>query len=143
MTATFKPRRTEPLSNYSDPDGLKLYFISASGAPVDHREFLAELAATKQRHPLNWRDTPAFAIFHAGATMLYLVVCWWGNGNELFTTVSVREADRWIEDPSRYSFCIWDLEVIWFERNSFICHLYSGKTDLHAYRADFLQNPEH
>lgn len=68
--------------------------------------------------------------------MDYLVVAWWGNDNELFTSVSVTEEGTWIEDPSRFSFCLWDLEVIWHERNSFVRHMYSGKPSLVDYRSD-------
>ena len=138
----FKTRRTEAVSGYRDPDGIKLYFISASGGMVDDRVFAVELARIKQQRKFNWSETAGFAIFHAGATMLYLVVCWWGNGNELFTAVSVREDGHWVEAPSRYSFCIWDLEVMWFERNSFIRHFYSGKADFEAYRADLYRAPQ-
>ena len=135
----FSARKTERLAAYSDPDEIKLYAISASGAPVDPQEFVQEWEDAKRRRAVNWSKTPAFGIFHAGASMLYVVLCWWGNGNELFTAVSVREEGRWIEDRNRFSFCIWDLQVMWFERNSFIKHLYSGAENLAGYRADFYQ----
>lgn len=132
----FKPRTLRSLPPALDADGLKLYSISADDAPVDIDEFQARLIRVKASRHLAWASLPAFAIFHRGASAPYLVVAWWGNDNELFTSVSVRIAGSWVEDPERYSFCLWDLEVIWHERNSFIRHLYSDQPDLTRYRAD-------
>jgi hypothetical protein len=131
----YQPRKTWPLSNCFDPQQIKLYAISASGEPVDPQPFLARLAAVKAARALDWESLPAFAIFHHGARMLYLVLCWWGNDNELFHSVSVLTDLGWVEDPQRYSFCLYDLEVIWFERQTFIQHVYHSHPDLAAYRA--------
>src|SRR5436853_7245463 len=100
----FKPRLTLPVTNHRDPDALKLYTISASGKPVDHGNYSERLAQVKRLRKIS-ATTPAFAIFHDGATLQYLVVGWWKNGNELFVSVSVREEAGWIEEPDRYSFC--------------------------------------
>jgi len=62
------------------------------------------------------------------------VLAWWGNDNELFTSVSVKTALDWVEDSSRFSFCLWDLEVIWHERNYFIEFIYCSNPDLETYR---------
>ena len=40
----------------------------------------------------------------------------------------------WVEDPLRFSFCLWDLEVFWRERNAFIECVYCAQPDLAAYR---------
>jgi hypothetical protein len=63
------------------------------------------------------------------------VLAWWGNDNELFTSVSARSTQGWVEDPRRYSFCLWDLEVFWFERNRYVELVYRAAPDLDAYRA--------
>src|SRR5256885_15608127 len=89
MTRTnnmFKPRLTAPLTTYGDPDGIKLYTISAKGQPVDHHRYLERLAHIKRQKKID-SSTPAFAIFHDGASMDYLVVAWWMNENELFISV--------------------------------------------------------
>jgi len=65
----------------------------------------------------------------------YLVLAWWGNENELFTSVSAKTESGWVEDASRYSFCLWDLEVFWHERNYFIEHIYCANPNLQSYRA--------
>lgn len=131
----YKPRKISSLSPTFDADGLKLYTISASGAEVDASRYQDRLAFVKSQKKID-SATPGFAILHDGATCEYLIVGWWRNNNELFVSVSVKEPDVWVEDLTKYSFCVWDLDIIWHERNSFIRHLYSGTTDLDAYRKD-------
>jgi len=63
------------------------------------------------------------------------VLAWCANDNELFTSVSARFSGGWIEDPRRYSFWLWDLEVFWFERNRYVELVYRAAPDLDAYRA--------
>lgn len=116
----FKERVTEPLAGYSDPDGIKLYSIAFEGKTVNAAEFTPRLNEVKKQQGFDWATTPAFAIYHAGETRDYLIVCWWMQGNELFHSVSVKDQESWVEDPSRFSFCVYDLEIMWAERNFFI-----------------------
>ena len=131
----FCPRKTESHPDWSDPDGIKIYTISAQNRVVDQAPYFAQLAEVKKRKPVAWEETPAFAIFHDGTAMAYLVLAWWGNDNELFTSVSVQTASGWFEDPAKYSFCVYDLEVFWHERNYFIEFVYCANPSLEAYRA--------
>ncbi len=131
----FHPRKIESDLRWLDPDGIKIYAISARHLPVDQTPYLARLAEVKQRRAIAWASTPAFAIFHDGASLAYLVLAWWGNDNELFTSVSVRTAAGWTEDPGRYSFCVYDLEVIWQERNFFVECIDGASPSLARYRA--------
>lgn len=132
----FLPRRIESHPEWEGADGIKRYSIAAGAAPVDRRPFEARLAAVTAARGGDWMRRPAFAIFHHGATGLYLVLAWWDNDNELFVSVSFKGGnDDWVEDPARHSFCLYDLEVIWAERNAYIDTLYSGRPDLAAYRA--------
>ncbi|MDQ8182082.1 hypothetical protein [Pelagicoccus sp. SDUM812005] len=135
----FAPRLSYPIRNVQDPDSTKLYAINAENAAIDPATFLPRLAELKQAHEVDWPQTPSFAIFHEGANLRYLVLAWWGNDNELFNSVSVEFDGQWLSDPNRFSFCLWDLEVIWHERNSFIKHLYSGTSDIAAYRNDLME----
>lgn len=132
----YAPRHIRPAPGIADADGLKLYAISIANDDFDPRPFIARLAALKAAAGADWPNTPAFAIFHQGASLRYLALCWWGNDNELFNIVSVEEPTGWIEDSKRYSFCVWDLEVFWSERASYIRHMYSGERNLEAYRQD-------
>lgn len=137
----FKPRLIRSLPSSSDRDGVKLYAISLDEAFTDYAKYLDRLVHVKAELNLTWSETPAFAILHQGQAAAYLVLGYWGNDNELFTAVSVEEQGRWVQDPRRYSFCLWDLEVFWHERNSYVRHMYSGSPDMPAYRADlFVQH---
>jgi hypothetical protein len=136
----FSERRIEALPIGTDGDGVKLYTISATGAPVDSAPYLARLQAMKTARPHPWRETPCFAICHDGASARYLTLGWWGNDNEMFVAVAVSQSSGWIEDLARYSFCLWDMEVMWHERQAFVRHMYDEVADLPAYRADrFIQ----
>ena len=137
----FKPRRIETATDWLDPDGIKLYTVSATGDTVAQSDYLAQLGVVKAQKHINWPHVPSFAIFHAGANAQYLVLAWWGNDNELFTSVSVREPAGWVVDSDQYSFCLWDLEILWAERNIYIDTMYSGTTDLDAYRNQRLGQP--
>ena len=138
----YRPRRTERRTDWEQADGIKRYAIAATDAPVQPGLFEERLARVKQRKDWDWSGRPAFAIFHAGATGLYLVLAWWDNDNELFVSVSFRgESGDWVEDPLRHSFCLYDLEVIWAERQAYIDTLHSGRPDLSAYRAHRLPHP--
>ena len=132
----YSPRLIRNAQTPSDSDGLKLYTISAHDTPLDERPFYEEMLRLKGLCAVDWARTAAFAIFHEGASALYLVLAWWGNENELFSRVSVRESAAWDAEPNRYSFCLWDMEIMWFERQSFIRHLYSGDPNLANYRKD-------
>lgn len=130
----FQPRKIESHSSWTDADGIKIYTISASGMPVNQDGYALRLGEIKRQKNVDWATTPAFVLMHDGASCQYLVLAWWGNDNELFTSVSVITEAGWIEDPSRFSFCLWDLEVIWFERNCFIEHIYCASPSLENYR---------
>ncbi|MFP8965392.1 hypothetical protein ACKC9G_02255 [Pokkaliibacter sp. CJK22405] len=138
----FKPRLITTAPDWQDADGIKLYHIAAEGCDVLPEESLIALNSLKQQRNLDWSATPAFCIFHAGRGMDYVVLCHWGNDNELFPAVSVRfrdaEPQEWQQDPG-YSFCLWDMEVMWAERNFYIASLYSATvagqpSGLEAYR---------
>ena len=116
----FSKRKIEYLNDYKDPDEVKVYSISYSGEAVDESKYVARLSEVKNQKGLEWASVPAYAIFHDGEEREYLIFCWWLNGNELFHSVSVKENFGWVEDASKYSFCVYDLEIMWAERNFYI-----------------------
>lgn len=136
VSDVYAPRRVCHIASAGDAEGVKLYGIAVSTAAVDAGAFWPQFEQMKASEHIHWPQTAAFAIFHEGAEQLYLVLCWWGNGNELFVRVAVRERGGWVMDPSRYSFCLWDMEIMWHERASYIRWVYSGPPDLAAYRGD-------
>ncbi|NEQ42706.1 MAG: hypothetical protein F6K00_03730 [Leptolyngbya sp. SIOISBB] len=130
----FKPRRIETSSDWLDSDGIKLYTISATGKAVVKSDYLSQLQVVKSQKRVDWKCVPSFVIFHEGSNAKYLVLAWWENENEMFVSVSVREQSGWLVDSGKYSFCLWDLEILWAEKNIYIATMYSGKADLDTYR---------
>ena len=133
-SSMYRPRTIRASSAWRDNDGAKIYTISADGSEVDRNAFSPRLQAIKASRSVKWGETAHFAIFHGGASMLYLILCWWGNDNELFTAVSVLTPDGWVEQPDRYSFCLYDLEVFWDERNHYIETIDCAQPSMSRYR---------
>lgn len=109
---------------------LKLYSVVAGDGPPDLDRFepgmnLAEEVlpspATDDRRP-----GAGFTIAHHGASTDYLVVCWWDNENELPTRVFVRGSEGWRAATERESFCVWDLEILWQERELYVLTVLGG-----------------
>ncbi|MBV9437233.1 MAG: hypothetical protein JOZ44_14340 [Acidobacteria bacterium] len=75
-----------------------------------------------------------FIIKHHGATADYVVLAWWANENELPTRVFVTDPQtgRW-RPANDESFCVWDLEIMWRERNHYIRTMLGGKSDVAQY----------
>ncbi|MFI4897033.1 MAG: isochorismatase [Phycisphaerales bacterium JB059] len=124
---------------------LKTYEITGTGETLDRAAFdegmdaaLGELprpAVTRDRPGLGFvirnqgRDTQ-------GRQLCYLVVCWWDNANELFIRTLLRgdaTGGDWISDPDRASICVWDLSVIWHERNAYAQHVLAKVPDAEGY----------
>lgn len=122
---------------------LKLYAIRYGDAPLDTATYaevfpqawsaLPRPAVTPQRPGLG------FVIQHQGRGMHYLVLCWWDNENELCQRVFVRRfgtGEKWRAARAGESACVWDLQVIWFERQAYVdTMLSSGVADAEAYLA--------
>lgn len=132
-------RRLHSTPPWSDEDGVKLYGITSTERALPWSMFRDRLKEVKATRSIVWKSTPAFAIFHDGVHSLYLVLAWWSNDNELFTSISVLTEHGWLEDAERYSFCLFDMEIMWHERAAFLQHLYLGNPDLSAYRASKLE----
>ncbi|MHC4976092.1 MAG: isochorismatase [Planctomycetota bacterium] len=85
------------------------------------------------------RPGVGFVIVHAGGGWEYLVVCWWDSGNELCVRVLSRPRgeSEWRKAREGQSFCVWDMELMWHERNAYIEHvLRDARGDLDGYVAD-------
>jgi len=133
MTITaYKPRPTK-FTGVIERAGwrLKVYEITC-GKPLDRAAFERALPLVdaalpqppEQRRRDGGRYGVGFVIFHEGATKQYTVLAWWDSDNELLLRVFVREPDigagEWRSARGHESICIWDLEVIWFERNAWV-----------------------
>jgi hypothetical protein len=137
----FRPRTIRGLRDWTDAEGGKVYTISANGEAVDRSPFIERLIAVKLVRNVPWSATPHFTIFHQGESFPYLILAWWGNDNELFTSVSVRAEQGWVEQAEKYSFCVYDLEVFWAERNIFIETFYCRTPSLKGYQET--RHPRH
>jgi hypothetical protein len=69
-----------------------------------------------------------FAILHRGRTGDYLILCWWDHENELPTRVWVRDESGWRPARSE-STCVWDLRVLWWEREAYVATVLAGRDD--------------
>ncbi len=77
------------------------------------------------------------AIIHQGATAGYFLLSWWDNDNELPMRVFVREGERWRPARDSELFCVWDLEIIWHEREAFVRSMLTrGGGGVEAYLID-------
>lgn len=126
---------------------LKQYDISFDGAAFPEIDFRAgvSLALRELQHPAVTRNRPGvgFLIRHAGKEAHYVVLGWWDNQNELLTRIMVRELSSrapWHDASGGFSFCVWDLKVMWHERNAFVKHVLSPPfaPDIQGYLRDAL-----
>jgi hypothetical protein len=119
---------------------LKVYAIRHGGQPFDRGQFAGgwELAtlALPQPDVAAGRPGVGFAILHQGATSDYFVLSWWDGQIELPTRVSVRGPEGWRPASGGESFCVWDLRVMWWEREAYVATVLAGRLDgVEVYRA--------
>jgi hypothetical protein len=127
----FAPRPTTFLGVESHRGySLKVYSIIYGDGPFRRGEFDAgfALALDALPTPAVTADRPGvgFVILHQGKTGHYLILCWWDNENELPTRVFVTDESGW-RAATGESFCVWDLEVMWREREAYVGTVLSGK----------------
>jgi hypothetical protein len=124
---------------------IKVYSITCGSEPLDRGMYDACLAIALDDlpHPTVTQHRPGvgFAIFHQGRGWHYLVLSWWDNQNELPQRVWVRERDHpnatWRRAEPHQSICVWDLQVIWFEREMYVKHVLSrDAANIDAYIAE-------
>jgi hypothetical protein len=127
----FSPRPIRPLGLRTHADWrLKAYSITYGPAPLDlplyEKGLTLALAALPMPAVTTSRPGVGFVIFHQGRGVHYLVLNWWDNENEFFNRVFVRPfgADqKWRAAGGGESACVWDLEVIWSERQAYVRHI--------------------
>lgn len=111
---------------------LKSYSVEAGDRPFDVPGFdmgvdLA-LAALPAPAPDIGRPGLGFLISHQGLGVDYLILAWWSNENELPIRTWVRSSgERWRPAVEGESVCVWDLEVVWEERQAWIGTMMSGR----------------
>jgi hypothetical protein len=113
---------------------LKRYWIDLERAPApDPAEWsgaIALAAAFLPTTPDPARPQLGFLILHRGRGADYLVLGWWAHENELPLRVVVRypgtDDAAWRAARGEESVCVWDLDVIAFEREAYVSTLLSG-----------------
>ena len=113
---------------------MKVYEILYGYQEFDQFAFdeALKLCANELPNPAVTETRPGvgFILSHQGRGWHYVVLCWWDNENELPTKIFVRKianSERWKPAAVGQAICVWDLEVIWFERNAYINTVMAGE----------------
>ncbi|MFG0258272.1 MAG: isochorismatase [Phycisphaerales bacterium JB043] len=122
---------------------LKRYVVCAEGREIDGTSLGGGVARLMERLGGLSEHCPGvgFVIVHLGSGWDYLVGCWWDNENELCVRVLSRERgeERWAVARENQSFCVWDMEVMWHERNAYVEHVLTDtRGDVEGYMRDVL-----
>ena len=123
---------------------MKLYSIvhDASGFEPGPFEEGLRMAVNDVLQPNPARGTPGvgFIILHRGRFAKYLVVCCWSLENELPTRVYVEDERGWRTARPSEGVCVWDLQILWFERCAYVETILGGRTDgVNEYLARYLR----
>lgn len=118
---------------------LKCYSVDVGNVPHDRGRFATTealvAAAVPEVDDAAGRPGAGFLIKHQGATGDYLVAGWWSQQNELPMRVWVRADGTWRPAGPHESFCVWDLEIVWFERNAWVETMLTGQNVEHGLAA--------
>jgi hypothetical protein len=114
---------------------IKQYAILYGGGPFREEDFNdgLKLAFETLPRPAETKVRPGlgFAIAHQGNGADYAVLAWWDNENELPLRVFVRPQyhdAQWRPARDGESVCVWDLEVIGYERKVYVETVLDGGT---------------
>lgn len=110
---------------------LKRYSIRYGDAPFDESRFgegrAMALAALPQTATAPGRTGVGFLIEHQGNGVDYVVLGWWDRQNELPLRVFVHGAgQQWRPAQGAESICVWDLQVLWAERQAYVATVMKG-----------------
>jgi hypothetical protein len=133
----FRPYIARPIRflGIAEPQGyrIKQYAIQYGGGPFRDAEFQKGLQMVFDSLPrpaiAPSRPGVGFAIAHQGFGADYAVLAWWDNENELPLRIAVHPQTNdgsWRLARDSESVCVWDLEVMWFERQSYVQTVLGG-----------------
>jgi hypothetical protein len=119
---------------------IKVYAIRYGEGPFETARFDEGCKLAKSALPMpavaSGRPGVGFVILHQGRGADYVILCWWDRENELPTRIFVREPEGWRAAKEGESFCVWDLHVIWAEREAYVRTVLAGRADgVEAYLA--------
>jgi hypothetical protein len=106
---------------------LKQYSVCHAGQTFDDARFSGgvEQAVAALPQPARTTERPGvgFVILHQGNGIDYTVLAWWDRENELPLRVFVCDspgANEWRPARDSESVCVWDLQIIWAEREAYV-----------------------
>lgn len=119
---------------------LKVYAISDADVPFGRARFAGgwTQAAEALPQPAEAAGRPGvgFAVLHQAQGDDYLILSWWDRENELPTRVFLGGAAGWRGARGGESFCVWDLRVMWWEREAYVGSVLAGRAGgIEAYLA--------
>ena len=130
----YAKRRVQPLPAFEFAGWrLKVYRVNVEGRSVHHSLIDAARSAAQDLLPQPAVAPPdryglGFMIVHAANEVDFVVICWWGAQNELLLRVLTAPAGQ-PEQLRQHSNtdgpigCVWDLGVIWGEREAWTKHI--------------------
>jgi hypothetical protein len=130
----YAPRPIEKLTSlYFAGWTLKRFAICYGTEPFDDGRFESGRALALAQLPSPavgpGRVGAGFVIEHQANRVDYLVLGWWDRENELPLRVFVREPGaQWRPARGAESVCVWDLQVIWAEREAYVATVMSGQS---------------
>ncbi len=127
----FEPRTITPLPQVALKGFLlKIYAVACHGHGFARERFEPAITQISQRLPLPAREAGlpgvGFLILHQGLTADYAVLAWWDQQNELPLHVRVNDGAGWRSANAHESICVFDIEIVWFERNLWIATVLAG-----------------
>ncbi len=141
MFTRYQPRPLHFLGVESDAgQRLKIYALRPADRAFDRDRFTGgwELATRSLPPPdiAAGRPGVGFVILHQGAISDNFILCWWDGQIDLPTRVFVNGREGWRPAAGGESFCVWDLRVIWWEREAYVTTVLAGRPDgVEAYLA--------
>lgn len=146
VSEAYRPRATHFLGLWEFHDWrLKAYTISPAGVEPAQELIEAARALAEDRIAESAGSGENYRVgyvgVHAGKTGNFVFIDWWSNENEVYHHVYASSAEQPTDfqylTPTGASACVWDLQLIWFEREAWVASILSRPEapDIDAYLA--------
>lgn len=122
---------------------LKCYSISMQKQPVGEHVFvLVKKYLPEWLQKASMTDLPVYKVgtlmLHEGKEGCFAIICWWVDENmlQLFAYLAPTEDPgvfEMISDKGIVS-CVWEMEVLWFERNAWVEEVMKQKGNPRAFK---------
>jgi len=119
---------------------LKWYDLYPSDTEITQEqveECRAFLKAEAEAGRLKLDDEIGFVILHRAGPALLLLLTTWRNTNEMWESLYMKLADeaepyrqQEFESEHRGTYCVWELGIVWHERNAWVRFLSSERDEV-------------